>query len=196
MIRSNANLLEYISKPSFLEKWNTIASIKFDTAATIINQQSTSNAIYIVKKGITKCYLTEDTGVDFIQEFFGPGELFGEIEFFTQTSNFCAVVTIDQTEVFKIPHTSFTKLLATDRRFNTLIMEALAKKIRYKAIRHAYNQLHTIEDKVLRLKKEYPSIFETLKKKDIANYLGITMRSLNRSLLTIGTNNTRLNDTI
>ncbi|MFL1896079.1 Crp/Fnr family transcriptional regulator [Aquimarina sp. 2-A2] len=190
MIRSNATLLEYISKPTFLKKWRTITQTRHEPSAVIIDQQSRSNSVYIIKRGMTKCFLTEDTGIDFIQEFFGAGELFGEIEFFTQSTNFCSVVTVSETEVFKFENNLFKLLLDTDRQFNSLVMQALAMKVKYKAIRHAYNQSHRIEDKVLRLKKEYPLLFDKLQKKDIANYLGITMRSLNRALNMLDTNYT------
>ena len=58
----------------------------------------------------------------------------------------------------------------------------MAKKISYKAPRHSYQQSYPIEDNILKIKELYPGIEKILSKKDIASYLGITMRSLNRTL--------------
>ena len=72
--------------------------------------------------------------------------------------------------------------METDKLFNQLILKALSAKIRYKASRHAHNQLNDVEANLLRIKKEFPDMFNAIPKLDIANYLGVTVRSLNRVL--------------
>ncbi len=62
-------------------------------------------------------------------------------------------------------------------------MKAMAIKIGYKAPRHSYQQSYTIEDNILKLKEAFPELIEVISKKDIANYMGITLRSLNRVLM-------------
>ena len=47
---------------------------------------------------------------------------------------------------------------------------------------HSYNQTHDVEQNLARLRKNVPDLLEKISKKDIANYLGITVRSLNRTL--------------
>ncbi|WP_291725912.1 Crp/Fnr family transcriptional regulator [Bernardetia sp.] len=181
MIRTNTELLEYISNaikmPStyFVEE-----KIKKNTCW--IEQNQKIFHVYVIKSGVAKCYLTQDTGNDFIQEFFGEGELFGEVEAIRDGQSFCAIEAILDMEVYKIATTHFLELLENDKVFNKLIFKSMASKIKYKAIRHSYNQSHSIKLNLLRLKKQFPNLFSIIPKQDIANYLGVTLRSFNRVL--------------
>ena len=76
MIRKNADLLQYITEKLLKESEDTIIAQSFSSGEKIVDQKKRVFSVYIIKSGITKCYLTEDNGVDFIQEFFGEGEIF------------------------------------------------------------------------------------------------------------------------
>lgn len=181
MIRINHQFLSYI-EVLFLEGNTTIEQLEAPAHTIILEQQKTVHAVYAIQKGLSKCYQTEDTGTDFVQEFFGPGELFGEIEMFNNDISFCTIETITAVTYYKIPKDLFTKLTLQNEEFNSFVINSLAKKIKYTALRHSYNQTHPIEQKIMRLKDQFPELFDFISKKDIANYLGITIRSLNRSL--------------
>ncbi|ETN94485.1 Crp/Fnr family transcriptional regulator [Zhouia amylolytica] len=182
MIRKNPKLLQYLTETLIQEIPVDIVGNTYKAGAVILDQNKRVSNVYIIKQGVTKCYLTEDNGTQFIQEFFGEGELFGEVETLKGGLSFCCIEAINPVEIIQIPAKVFMTLLDTDKKFNRLILEALTNKIQYKAIRHAYNQSHTIEDKIQRLEKDFPELFQKLAKQDIANYLGITPRSLNRVL--------------
>jgi len=182
MIRINKDLVDYIKVLSRSEKEDLVIAQKYEPKEIILEQRKRVFAVYILKTGIAKCYMTEDTGVDFIQEFFGEGEIFGEVEMFNDESTFCSIEAITEVSVLRIPCDNFHKLIDTDKRFRQLILKGLASKVKYAAVRHSYNQSHTIESNLLRLKKQFPNLTETISKIDIANYLGITERSLNRAL--------------
>jgi CRP-like cAMP-binding protein len=126
--------------------------------------------------------MTQDTGTDFIQEFFGEGEIFGEIEMFNNDLSLCSNEAITPLTIFKIQKDDFHMLIDQDKTFSQLILKSLTAKIKYTAIRHSYNQSHTIEANLMRLKRSFPNLNETIPKRDLANYLGITERSLNRVL--------------
>lgn len=179
MIRINKELLQYITELRSRRE-DCIIGEKYDPGEQVIGQEKRVLSVHIVKKGIVKCYLTEDNGKDFIQEFFGEGEIFGEIEVLNGTLSFCAVEAITGTDIYRIPREQFNLLLQNDKKFNTLILKALATKIRYTGLRHSYHQSHAIEDNFLRLKAQFPRLTGVISKRDIANYLGITQRSLNR----------------
>lgn len=182
MIRINKDLVDYVKMLSRSEGDDAVIEQKYEPKQIILEQRKRVFAVYILISGMAKCYMTEDTGVDFVQEFFGEGEIFGEIEMFNDESSFCSIESITAVSVFKIPHDQFHQLIDSDRRFRQLILKSLATKVKYTAVRHSYNQSHTIETNLLRLKKQFPTLIETIAKIDIANYLGITERSLNRTL--------------
>ena len=182
MIRINTELVSYIAELQQKKGSSMIRKEIFHPKELVVAANQRLFNVYIIKSGIAKCYLTEDTGKDFIQEFFGEGEIFGEVEMFNNESSFCSVEAITDLSVFKISFESFAQLLKEDKKANQLLFKAMASKIKYKALRHAHNQTHPIETNLLRLQQQFPELHHLVSKKDIANYIGVTERSLNRVL--------------
>jgi CRP-like cAMP-binding protein len=179
MIRTNQELLDYVSK---IHDSNLILEQTFTPFQTIFEQGKRVDTAYIIKSGIAKCFLTEENGNDFVEEFFGEGGIMGEIEIINNHLSVCEISAITELSVYKISSANFKYLLDGDKIFNQLILKALSSKIHYKASRHAHNQLHDVEANLLRLQREFPEILNAIPKLDIANYLGVTLRSLNRTL--------------
>lgn len=182
MVRVNNDLLVYVNKLYETGSCKYLTVQNYLPKENVIRQAKRVFSVYIIKHGIAKCYLSEDNGKDFIQEFFSEGEIFGEIEAINGQISFCSIEAITDLQVFRIKNEDFHEMLKSDRKFNNLILKAIANKVRYKALRHGYNQSHAIEDNFLRLINEFPNLLLQISKQDIANYLGITIRSLNRTL--------------
>ncbi len=181
MIRTDIDFLTYIDllyqkHPSYflLESYNS--------KEVILEQDKRYLSLYIIKSGITKCYLSDENGKDFIQEFLGEGMEFGELEVFSGNLSFCNIEAISSVAVYKISHQNYNNLLENDPVFNRLVIKSMATKIGYKAPRHSFQQSYSIEENILKLKKSFPDFEEIFSKNDIANYMGITIRSLNRTL--------------
>lgn len=187
MIRINQELLHYITHLHRQNPSGPISELVVQSAEKMIKQRTRAFSVFIIKSGIAKCYMTEDTGVDFIQEFFGEGEIFGEVEMFNEELTFCTIEAMTESVVYKIPKDHFNQLIDSDQKFNRLVLKLLATKIRYTAKRHSYIQSHPIETNLLKLIKELPRLTELIAKKDVANYMGITERSLNRTLNSLKT---------
>ena len=182
MIRVNHTFLNYVAGLKTSDIDGAITEHYAQIGEKLITQKTNVRHVYLIKEGLAKCYLTEDTGNDFIQEFFGKGEVFGEIESITNAISFCTIEALTPTTYYKIPKTVFLDLTKNDFAFNSLLLELMAGKIRYTALRHSYNQTHSIVEILNRLFEQVPELLEQISKKDIANYLGITVRSLNRVL--------------
>ena len=183
MIRTNKEFLDLIQSLQEDSAYKNLITVhSFKPGDVILEQNSRVVDIYMVKQGITKCYLTEDTGKDFVQEFFGPGEVFGEVEIFSENHSFCSIEAITEGSLFKISHTDFAELLDKNKALNWLMLKSLASKVKYKAIRHSFNQSHITETNLKRLELEDQNIYNLIQKKDLANYLGVTERNLNRAI--------------
>jgi len=182
MIRTNKELFSYITHLVRSGSEHSFSEHHFAPSQKILMEGKNVFSVYIMKSGIVKCFLTTDTGSNFIQEFFGEGELFGEIELMDDCYSYCTIEAIDEVVVYKIQKGDFLKLLDEDKKFNWLFIAALISKLKYKATRHSYNQSHTIEDKLMRLKIKFPDLEKVISKQDIADYLGITLRALNRTI--------------
>jgi CRP-like cAMP-binding protein len=181
MIRTDIDFLTYIDL--LHQKDSNYFSVEnYPSKAIILEQEKRYHSLYIIKKGITKCYLSDENGKEFIQEFLGAGMEFGELEVFSGNLSFCSIEAITDTQVYKISHQHYNQLLENDPIFNRLVIKSMAIKISYKAPRHSFQQSYSIEENILKLKKSYPDYDSIFSKNDIANYLGITIRSLNRTL--------------
>ncbi|WP_394748946.1 Crp/Fnr family transcriptional regulator [Spongiimicrobium salis] len=181
MIRKDTNFLAYIEvlnqkHPSFFVEEH------YKAKEVILAQDKRYHFLYFLKKGIAKCYLSDENGKDFIQEFLGEGMEFGELEVFSGNLSFCSIEAISPVTVYKLSHQHYRELLENDPVFNKFVMTALASKIGFKAPRHAFQQSYSIEENMVKLMERYPDYHKIFSKKDIANYLGITVRSLNRTL--------------
>ena len=181
MIRTDQDFLTYIDILN--QKYPDYFILENYSAKDIILKQDKKyQSLFIIKNGITKCYLSDENGKEFIQEFLGKGMEFGELEVFSGNLSFCSIEAISNVDVYKITHNHYNELLENDPIFNRLVIKSMATKIGYKAPRHSYQQSYSIEENILKLKKLYPDYDTIFSKNDIANYLGITLRSLNRTL--------------
>lgn len=187
MIRVNRELLDYVIKLKASQGADEVTEHLAKNGDKILIQKTHVHAVYLIKEGLAKCYQTVDTGSDFIQEFFGAGEVFGEIEVLTDDISFCTIEALVPTQYFRIPKATFLQLVQNDSRFNALMLKLLATNVRYGALRHSYNQTHTLEESLKRLLLEFPELFQKISKNDIANYLGISTRSLNRVIKNLKT---------
>lgn len=179
MVRTNIDFIGYIEKLN-QEYPGYFAPEHYAAKEVILKQDKRYRSLYIIKKGITKCYFSDENGKDFIQEFLGEGMEFGELEVFSGNLSFCSIEAVSNVDVYKISHERYNELLVKDPVFNRLVIKAMAVKIGYKAPRHSFQQLYSIEENISRLEESFPSYNEIFSKNDIANYLGITTRSLNR----------------
>jgi CRP-like cAMP-binding protein len=181
MIRKDTRFLSYIKTltqmhPDFFHLEN------YQPRDIILAQDKRYHHLFIIASGITKCYLSDENGKDFIQEFLSEGMEFGELEVFSGNLSYCSIEAITKVEVYKISHKNYNYLLDNDAVFNRLILKSMATKIGYKAPRHSFQQSYSIEANILKLKEIYPNYDQLFSKNDIANYLGVTLRSLNRTL--------------
>ncbi len=181
MIRTNPDLAAYIHRLWIMGEPH-IQEEDFAPKEVIIKQDRRYGKVHLIREGIAKCYISDENGKEFIQEFLGTGMEFGELEVFDKLTTICSVESITVLKTYAISHGIYHELLETDPKFNKLIMKALANKIRFKAPRHSYQHSYPIEDNLLRLKQLFPEFTSVIPKKDIANYIGITPRSLNRAL--------------
>lgn len=190
MIRTNKELFEAIFQLNQFGAAELFSTASYAAGEEILIQGKKVFNVYIIKSGITKCFLCTDTGKTFIQEFFGEGEMFGEIEAIDNSYSSCTIQAVTEVIVYQIKTANFLQLLQENKHFNSVLIKALTAKLKYKAIRHSYNQSHTIEENLLRLKTTFPELEKVISKRDIAAYLGITLRALNRTIKTLNDNGT------
>ncbi|GEP91639.1 cAMP-binding domain of CRP or a regulatory subunit of cAMP-dependent protein kinases [Chitinophaga terrae (ex Kim and Jung 2007)] len=180
MLRINLPILEFVE--ARLNGHPEVGKKVFEAGKTFIQQGSRISKVYFLLSGIAKCYIQEDNGKDYIFEFLGKGEVVGDIEAIRQEKCLCNITAITEVETLVVPQALFNSLLESYPAFNAMIMKELATRISQTCIRAAYQQLYPVEYALLRVLtlENAQQIF--ISKKDLAAYLGITVRSFNRTV--------------
>lgn len=123
----------------------------FQPGQKLFRQDEKARHLYIIKQGIAKCYITEENTKDYILEFFGEGEVMGELELLTGTSILSTVEAVTDLVVYKTGSAHFLQLLETNPTLNKLILKELATRVRQLAVRVSYQQLYPVEYTLLKL---------------------------------------------
>ncbi|WP_316734711.1 Crp/Fnr family transcriptional regulator [Pedobacter aquatilis] len=189
MLRTNLTLLTFIE--SLLNEPQTHQNIKlkdFPAGYRLIEQGDKINNLYIIKDGITKCFISEENGKDFIIEFLGKGEVVGELEALKKIDCLCNVEAISKISAFVIPHHYFLSLIETNVNFTKILLQELSTRIIQTSSRASFQQLYTLEYGLAKLLKLQTEADLEITKEDMAAYLGISVRSLNRTLKTLKNN--------
>ena len=182
MIRKNLEILNFIEQQFLKDYPKQVMQKTIRAGDCFIGQDSTIHHLYAIKKGIAKCYIREENGKDYILEFLGEGEILGEMELIRNAPCLCNVEALTDLELYKMNGHFFTDLLERNKDFNKLLMIELVDRLSHTAARASYQQIYPLEYAVLKLASLYVHQQLSLSKHDLADYLGISVRSLNRAL--------------
>lgn len=154
----------------------------FPKGHSLFAQGATTSSVYFIRSGIVKCTFTEDHQKEYILEFLGEGEVLGEIEAICGMPAMSTVRTISELSTYMMDKTSFLELLRRHAGFNAAILELMAVRLVNTATRGARQQLNTLEHNLANLLEVLENERLPCTKQELADYLGITLRSLNRLL--------------
>lgn len=189
MLRTNQTFLDYLEQLYTRQdhKGNIVLK-SFEKGDKILTQNEISAKIMLIKTGITKCYFVEENDKEYIVEFLGKGEIIGEIEVIKNVPCLCSIEAITEVTVYSMSIPYFQSLIKNDLSLNNLLLDVFAERIVNTSSRASYQQLHTTEHTLSQL-LEVKSREMEISKEDMAAYLGITVRSLNRALKELQENN-------
>lgn len=182
MLRTNTQLLSFIEELYNEPEQKNIILKRYSTGNLLYKQDEASYKVSIVKTGIVKCFNSEENGKDFIFEFLGKGEIIGEIEALRNIRCLCNVEAMSDTQVYTFSTSYFNSLLDNNHPFSNMLLNEMAERIINTSSRAAYQQLYTIKFGLTKLLELQDKQDFKLSKSDMASYLGIDIRSLNRAL--------------
>lgn len=183
MLRTNQSFLDYVS--NLYEKQNRKEDIivrSFEEGELLVSQDEEVNKVILLREGIVKCSLTEKNGKEYILEFSGSGEIIGELESIREVKALCTIEALTAVKVYSISIPYFRKLLKEDIVFNGFLLNVFAERISNTSSRASYQQLYTVEESLNRLLELQSEQDIKISKENMAAYLGVSVRSLNRSL--------------
>jgi CRP/FNR family transcriptional regulator, anaerobic regulatory protein len=94
----------------------------------------------------------------------------------------CNVAAISEVTAYVIPDHLFLSLINKSSEFTTILLQELSTRIIQTSTRASFQQLYTLEYALLKLLKLQADEQISISKEDMAAYLGISVRSFNRSL--------------
>jgi len=187
MLRTNHLFLNYLE--DLYEKQEHKENIvvrSFSKGDRILTQSEMPSKVMLVKEGITKCFFVEDNDKEYIVEFLGKGEIIGEIELIRNISCLCSIEAVTDVTVYAVAIPYFKSLIKTNLSLNNLLLDVFAERIVNTSKRASYQQLYAAEHTLPQLLELQAQQGIKISKEDMAAYLGITIRSLNRTLKNLG----------
>jgi CRP-like cAMP-binding protein len=183
MLRTNITFLSFIKQLYEAKQHDNEISLKlFPRGSRLLQQGEQATKIFIVAEGITKCYFSEENGKNYILEFLGEGEIAGELEVIKDINCLCSVEAVTAVRAYVLTVPLVRYLLENNPLFNQMLLTELAERIINTSSRSSFQQLYSVEHalkKLLQLQAEHEL---SISKEDMAAYLGVTLRSLNRLL--------------
>ncbi|MCF6401466.1 Crp/Fnr family transcriptional regulator [Chitinophaga filiformis] len=152
----------------------------------LIVQDQALQSVYIIRSGVTKCFITENNERDYILDFLGEGEILGEIEAIRHTRATCTIEAITPLTVYTMSSAQFHHFFKTLPAFGSVVLELIATRLARISEKAARQQLYTLSEILPQLLSALESQQITFTKQDLSEYLGISVRSLNRLLKDAG----------
>ncbi|WP_353096477.1 Crp/Fnr family transcriptional regulator [Empedobacter brevis] len=186
MLRTNQSFLAYAEMLyEQQERKEAIVIKQYAKGQRLLNQDEAASKVMLVREGITKCFFTEGNEKEYILEFLGKGEIIGEIEFIRNIPCLCTIEAMTDVTVYAFSVSYFESLLKRDIGLNGILLNVFAERIVNTSSRASYQQLYTIEHSLTKLLDLQTKQSIKLSKEDMAAYLGVSVRSLNRGLKNI-----------
>ncbi len=148
----------------------------------LISQGESPDKVYIMRDGLVKITKLEANGKEFSFGFLGKGELIGEIEVFLEQPFACRVTTLKDTSVYRLSKHLFLEWIERDRELNRLILKDMAFRLYTLSTRTSFQMLYPVEYVIMKILYISQKDNVEITKTDLADYLGITIRSMNRTL--------------
>jgi CRP/FNR family transcriptional regulator, anaerobic regulatory protein len=181
MSKESFNLIDFLDQLLHGNKNDLITVKKHKAGEIILRQDEPIRSVYFLKTGAAKCFITQDNGKNYILDFLSVGYPLGEFGFASSSRSFCSVVALTDVEIYRLKLPYIEELMRNYPAFMFSLMRTLASRLQQTAERTSYQQTYSAEFSLLKfllLSKESIGVA----KQDIAEYLGITKRNLNRKL--------------
>lgn len=187
MLRTNIHLLSLIEKLyTAQQRKEDIILRTFSAGERLLEQDCRSEKVFIIREGLVKCYHTEKNDKRYLFEFLGRGEIVGEIEAIKKQNCLCTIEAISPVTAYSISIPFFLSFIDQYPEITKLLLFELADRISNTSRRASYQQLYTVEYGLSKLLQRQEMEQIRLSKEDMAAYLGISVRSLNRTLKQLG----------
>lgn len=184
MLRTNADFLSYMDALYARKRGKaTILCRKFDKGEQLCTQGRRVHYIHVLRQGLVKAYHTEENAKEYILDFFGLGTVLGEEEALAGRSLYLNTVeAMTAVDAYLVSVEHFHYLCDHDHVFCRLLLTEVSRRMADSTARASFYALYPIRYAFEKLLAAQARQNLELSKSDMASYLGIDIRSLNRLL--------------
>lgn len=152
----------------------------------LLRQGDPPPGLFLLCSGLGRVYTISANGRELLQAFVGPGEVVGEIEYFAGVPLSCTVEAARRTEAWFVSSGAVNALLAKEPRLAIALATTMARRYHHDIARSAARIAYPVADNALRIclahMRDHGDARIQLSKHDLAEYLGTSVRHLNRVL--------------
>jgi CRP-like cAMP-binding protein len=97
----------------------------------IFHKDVPGDALYIIRSGRIRVFLSSEDGEEFTINTYGPGEVFGEMSVFDGWPRSASVAALEPTTVFRLDRADFAPQLASSPPLVRALVNILVQRLRY-----------------------------------------------------------------
>ncbi len=169
---------------------NDLAIDKHVTKGNVVlTEGETGDSLYAIISGRVKIFIGDEDGREIILKILGPGDFFGEMSLIDKQPRSASVSTLENSTFKVLSHTAFETAVEKAPRIATLVMQALAKRLRDADRKISTLALMDVYGRVANTLLELAIttngklvVGEKLSQQDIANMVGASREMVNRIL--------------
>jgi CRP/FNR family transcriptional regulator, cyclic AMP receptor protein len=102
----------------------------YTKGTVIVTEGDAAQALFIVKTGALKAYLSDNDGKEVILSTLGPNDYFGELALIDDAPRSATVASLERSEVLQVPKDAFQQLVLQDPQALQAVTHSLVARIR------------------------------------------------------------------
>lgn len=183
MLKINDEFLNYVER-LYQESPDTYIHLcNYRRGEMLCEQERPIRYVHIIRNGLFKAYHTEENTKEYILLIQGKGQIIGDEEALNNHSIYLnSVISLSEGDAYRMTVTYFLKLCDTDIRFCRLMLGEASRRMADAFTRASAQLLYPMKHVFAQLLSEMKRQNLKLTKAEIAAYLGVELRTVNRLL--------------
>jgi CRP/FNR family transcriptional regulator, cyclic AMP receptor protein len=155
----------------------------------ILTEGDAGDSLFLIVQGRVKVFIGDEDGREIILKILAPGDFFGEMSMIDRQPRSASVSTLEPSVFRVLSHQAFQDCLDRTPRIGSIVMQALAKRLRDAdrkistlALMDVYGRVAATLTELAITTNGKTIVGERLSQQDIANMVGASREMVNRIL--------------
>ena len=190
MLQTNTDIIQYIRLLARRSENCELKLCQLRAGELLCEQYRLVRNVLFINRGIAKAYHTEENTKEFVLFIMGEGEAIGDWEALGNHRIWVnSVVALTDIEFFSMAVPDFLRLCDNDHKLCRMLLTEISRQKSNALLRASYQLQNPMKEVLKQLLNKVEEQKISLTKYDMASYLGIELRSVNRLLREIGNKN-------